>query len=212
MSGESGSVTLIGAVSPPGGDFSEPVTLYTERNVRCFWPLDRDRARARFYPAVNPLQAYSEDVEDVSDWWRREHLPDYERHRRKLITLLQEQSRLQRMARIVGKDALPSEQRLTLLCAELADEGFLRQNAFSETDGYATPRRQALMMQTMNRFIESAEKAMESGVPIEEISAMHLLRKLKRLGEEIGDDEIERFEEVQREIDDAFDELLEKKS
>ncbi|NIQ98036.1 MAG: ATPase, partial [Desulfuromonadales bacterium] len=121
LSGESGSVTLIGAVSPPGGDFSEPVTLYTERNVRCFWPLDRDRARARFYPAVNPLQAYSEDVEDVSDWWRREHLPDYERHRRKLITLLQEQSRLQRMARIVGKDALPSEQRLTLLCAELAD-------------------------------------------------------------------------------------------
>lgn len=207
LSGEQGSVTLIGAVSPPGGDFSEPVTLYTERNVRCYWPLDRDRARSRFYPAINPLQAYSEDVEDVSDWWHREHYPDYERHRRKLITLLQEQSRLQRMARIVGKDALPPEQRLTLLCAELVDEGFLRQNAFSDIDAYATPDRQAAMMQTMIRFITSAEYAMGAGVPVEKIGSLHLLRRLKRLGEEIGDDELEKFEGIQKEIEDAFDEL-----
>ncbi|MBD3648725.1 MAG: V-type ATP synthase subunit A, partial [Pseudomonadales bacterium] len=173
LSGEPGSVTLIGAVSPPGGDFSEPVTLYTERNVRCYWPLDRDRARARFYPAINPLQAYSEDVEDVADWWRREHYPDYLNARRRLITLLQDQSRLQRMARIVGKDALPPEQRLTLLCAELVDEGFLRQNAFSEKDGYATPGRQAKMMQTLSRFIDHAETALASGVSIEEISSLN---------------------------------------
>lgn len=207
LNGDMGSVTLIGAVSPPGGDFSEPVTLYTERNVRCYWPLDRDRARARFYPAINPLQAYSEDVEDVADWWRREHYPDYLNHRRRLITLLQEQSRLQRMARIVGKDALPPEQRLTLLCAELVDEGFLRQNAFSEKDGYSTPERQAKMMQTMNRFIDRAEHALESGVSINEIAGLNLLRKLKRLGEEIGDDELDAFSEVYAEIDSAFDRL-----
>lgn len=208
LSGEEGSVTLIGAVSPPGGDFSEPVTLYTERNVSCYWPLDRDRARARFYPAINPLQAYSEDVADVADWWRREHYPDYETHRRKLMTLLQDQSHLQRMARIVGKDALPPEQRLTLLCAELVDEGLLRQNAFSAKDGYSSPRRQAMMMQTVNRFIEAARRAMTDGVAIEAIASLPILRQLKRLGEEIGDNEIDKFEAVWVELDSAFDQLL----
>lgn len=207
LNGEEGSVTLLGAVSPPGGDFSEPVTLYTERNVSCYWPLDRDRARARFYPAIDPLQAYSEDVKDVAGWWHREHYPDYERHRRKLITLLQDQAYLQRMARIVGKGALPAEQRLTLLCAELVDEGFLRQSAFSEKDGYSSPQRQALMMQTVTRFIEAATRAMEDGVSIEAIASLPILRQLKRLGEEIGDDEIEQFEEIKVELDSVFDHL-----
>jgi V/A-type H+-transporting ATPase subunit A len=208
LNGDSGSVTLIGAVSPPGGDFSEPVTLYTERNVSSYWPLDRDRARARFYPAINPLQAYSEDVPDVALWWSKEHYPDYERHRRRLITLLQDQARLQRMARIVGKDALPPEQRLTLLCAELVDEGFLRQNAFSDKDGYSAPQRQALMMQMMVRFIDAAQHALSNGVPVHDISSLSLLRRLKRLGEDIGDDELEKFDDIREELDNAFERLL----
>lgn len=207
LDGSRGSVTLIGAVSPPGGDFSEPVTLYTERNVSCYWPLDRDRAHARFYPAINPLMAYSDDVPDVSAWWRSEHHPDYERDRRKLLSLLQDQARLQRMARIVGKDALPPEQRLTLLCAELVDEGFLRQNAFSEKDGYASPQRQAIMMQMLVRFIDAAEGAMSHGVKVEDISTLPVLRRLRRLGEDIGDEELEKFDDIKVSIDNAFDEL-----
>ncbi|MDH5737447.1 MAG: ATPase, partial [Gammaproteobacteria bacterium] len=129
LAGDTGSVTIISAVSPAGGDFSEPVTRYTEQNVSCYWPLDRERARARFYPAINPLQAYSEDVGTVSQWWRKKFYPDYDQHRSDLITLLQDQAYLERMARIVGKDALPPEQQLTLFFAELVDEGLLRQNA-----------------------------------------------------------------------------------
>ena len=207
LSGELGSVTLIGAVSPPGGDFSEPVTLYTERNVSCYWPLDRDRARARFYPAINPLQAYSDDVGDLAAWWSREHYPDYVSDRRRLITLLQDQARLQRMARIVGRDALPPEQQLTLVCAELVDEGFLRQNAFSAKDGFSSPRRQASMLQLMGRFLETAERALARGARVSDIAALPVLRKLKRLGEDIGDDEIEKFDALKIELDDAFGQL-----
>lgn len=207
LNGEQGSVTLIGAVSPPGGDFSEPVTLYTERNVSCYWPLDRDRARARFYPSINPLQAYSDDVTDLAAWWSREHYPDYVSDRRKLITLLQDQARLQRMARIVGKDALPPEQQLTLICAELVDEGFLRQNALSATDGYSSPERQAAMLQLMSRFVDAAQRSLAQGTKCADIAAMPILRKLKRLGEDIGDDEIEKFEALKIDLDDAFGQL-----
>ena len=207
LNGEQGSVTLIGAVSPPGGDFSEPVTLYTERNVSCYWPLDRDRARARFYPAINPLQAYSDDVADLAVWWSREHYPDYVRDRRKLITLLQDQARLQRMARIVGKDALPPEQQLILICAELVDEGFLRQNALSAKDAYSSPQRQAIMLQLMSRFVDAAQRSLAQGVKVPDIASLPILRKLKRLGEDIGDDEIEKFEVLEKELDDAFGQL-----
>jgi len=207
LNGEQGSVTLIGAVSPPGGDFSEPVTLYTERNVSCYWPLDRDRARARFYPAINPLQAYSDDVADLAVWWSREHYPDYVRDRRNLITLLQDQARLQRMARIVGKDALPPEQQLILICAELVDEGFLRQNALSAKDAYSSPQRQAIMLQLMSRFVDAAQRSLAQGVNVPDIASLPILRKLKRLGEDIGDDEIEKFEVLKIELDDAFGQL-----
>jgi len=207
LNGERGSVTLIGAVSPPGGDFSEPVTLYTERNVSCYWPLDRDRARARFYPAINPLQAYSDDVGDLAAWWSREHYPDYVSDRRRLITLLQDQARLQRMARIVGKDALPPEQQLTLVCAELVDEGFLRQNALSAKDGYTSPERQAVMLQLMSRFVEAAQRSLQRGVKVADIASLPILRRLKRVGEDIGDDELEKFESLKVELDDAFAQL-----
>ncbi|MDT8438609.1 MAG: V-type ATP synthase subunit A, partial [Wenzhouxiangellaceae bacterium] len=96
LAGSQGSVTLIGAVSPPGGDFSEPVTLYTQRNVRCFWPLDRDRARARFYPAIHPLNAYSEDAEELGRWWREQGAPRWHEHRRRLLELLEAQVQLER--------------------------------------------------------------------------------------------------------------------
>ncbi|MGM0659361.1 MAG: V-type ATP synthase subunit A [Pseudomonadota bacterium] len=201
LSGATGSVTLIGAVSPPGGDFSEPVTLYTQRNVRCFWPLDRERARARFYPAIHPLQAYSEDADELGQWWREEGYPEWDRDRRRLLELLGEQVQLERMARIVGKDTLPAAQQLALLNAELANEAFLRQSAMSDTDAFCTPERQIAMMRTLMRFIDRSQAALEEGMDVATIAGLPLLRRLRRMGEEIGNEEVERFEKLQAEID-----------
>ncbi|HKJ70535.1 MAG TPA: V-type ATP synthase subunit A [Gammaproteobacteria bacterium] len=207
LGGDAGSVTLIGAVSPPGGDFSEPVTVQTKRFTRCFWPLDRDRARSRFFPAVNPLQAYSEDVAELAPWWREHEHPDWDRQRRRFLGLLEEEQRLQRMARIVGKESLPARQQLTLLCAELVNEAFLRQSAFHEVDRYTSPARQAAMMRTIDRFLDRAEEAVADGVAVSRISGLGLLRRLRRMGEEIGEDEADAFEELGRRIDDDFDRL-----
>jgi V/A-type H+/Na+-transporting ATPase subunit A len=201
LSGAVGSVTLIGAVSPPGGDFSEPVTLYTQRNVRCFWPLDRERARARFYPAIHPLQAYSEDADELGQWWREQGYPEWDRDRRRLLELLGEQVQLERMARIVGKDTLPAAQQLALLNAELANEAFLRQSAMSDTDAFCTPQRQIAMMRTLMRFIDRSQTALEAGMEVAEIAGLPLLRRIRRMGEEIGNDEVDRFEKLQAGID-----------
>lgn len=204
LGGGTGSVTLIGAVSPPGGDFSEPVTLYTQRNVRCFWPLDRERARARFYPAIHPLNAYSEDAEALGGWWREQGSPRWHEYRRRLLELLEAQVQLERMARIVGKDTLPAEQRLTLLNAELANEAYLRQSAMSETDAYCSPERQVAMLRVLMRFIERCQDALAQGASIDAIQALPLLRRLRRMGEEIGNDQVERFDTLSAEIDEAL--------
>ena len=114
LSGSEGSVTIIGAVSPPAGDFSEPVTLHTKRYVRCFWALDRQRAQARFYPAIHPLLSYSADAAALADWWKLHGNPDWLAQRQRVLSLLEQQAHLERMARIVGRDALPAPQQLAL--------------------------------------------------------------------------------------------------
>ncbi|MBF0212342.1 MAG: V-type ATP synthase subunit A [Magnetococcales bacterium] len=201
LSGENGSLTVMGAVSPPSSDFSEPVTIQTKRYVRNFWALDRKRAQARFYPAIDPISSYSEDADGLAAWWSQEGAPDWAAHRRRFLTLLEEQTRLERMARILGKDALPPVQRLTLLCAELVNDGFLRQSAFSVQDRHASPRKQIRMMGLLIRFMDRAALAVADGVTVERITALSILRRLQRMGEEIGDEEWERF--------DALDALLE---
>ena len=164
LSGDVGSLTIIGAVSPPAGDFSEPVTSHTKRCVRCFWGLDRERAQARFYPAVHPLQSYSEGASRFAAWWTARGNPDWVSHRERILSLLESQADLERMARIVGKDALPPAQQLTLLCADLVNEAFLRQSAFSPIDRYCSPERQTAMLKLILRFIELAGTALDRGV------------------------------------------------
>ena len=204
LAGTEGSVTVIGAVSPPAGDFSEPVTSHTKRYVRSFWALDRGRAQARFYPAIHPLTSYAEDVDALARFWQVEGNPEWKAHRRRLLTLMEQQARLERMARIVGKDALPDEQQLTLLCADLMNEGFLRQSSFSPVDRFCSPRRQTAMLRLMMRFIDLAEEAVGRGVGPEAISAMPVLRVLQRLGEEYGEDRIEALASLAKDVEDAF--------
>ena len=207
LSGKEGSVTVIGAVSPPAGDFSEPVTSHTKRYVRSFWALDRSRAQARFYPAIHPLTSYAEDVDTLARWWQVQGNADWKEHRRRLLTLLEQQAKLERMARIVGKDALPDEQQMTLLAADLMNEGFLRQSSFSDADRYCSPKRQTAMLRLMMQFIDLAEEAVSRGIAPAKIAQMPILRKLQRLGEEFNEQMIDDKPKVAAEIGAAFAQL-----
>ncbi len=204
LSGEEGSLTIVGAVSPPGGDFSEPVTKHTERYIRCLWSLDPARAHARIYPAIHPLASYSEDVDALAPWWESEGDPRWLEHRRRLLGLLEDQARLERMARIIGKDALPERQQLVLLAAELASDGFLRQSALSPVDAHCSPARQVAMLKLVVRFTDLAAQALERGVRLEQIAELSVLGQLRRMSEEIGDERVAELDALARDLDEAF--------
>jgi len=201
LDGTVGSLSIIGAVSPPSADFSEPVTTHTRRYVRCFWALDAGRAQARFYPAVHPLQSYSQDIEVLSRFWNQHGNPLWLEQRRHFLGLLEEQAHLERMARIVGKDALPPRQQHVLLCAELINEAFLRQSAFSELDRFCTPARQTAMMKLISHFIDLSEKAIAQQVSVDALNSLPVMRRLRRMGEEIGDDEPGKFDALRQELE-----------
>jgi V/A-type H+-transporting ATPase subunit A len=207
LGGSEGSVTIIGAISPPAGDFSEPVTMHTKRYVRTFWALDRARAQARFYPAIHPLQSYSSDADAMARWWQLAGNPDWAAQRQRLLELLEQQTHLERMARIVGKDALPAVQRMTLISAELVNDAILRQSSFSEVDRYCSPERQMAMLEIVVRFLDLATGAVERGVPPERIASLPVRRQLQRLGEEFGEQDVPRIRQLAKQIDFEFDEL-----
>jgi V/A-type H+-transporting ATPase subunit A len=202
-----GSLSIIGAVSPPSADFSEPVTTHTKRYVRCFWALDAARAHARFYPAINPLISYSQDIDILADFWKQQGNPEWSGQRRRFLTLLEEQSRLERMARIVGKDALPPRQQHVLMCAELINNAFLRQSAFSENDRFCSPERQIAMMQIIMHFIDRTGAAIADGIRVEQISKMNVMHRLHRMNEDITEDELGKFETLQGIFDRELDQL-----
>jgi len=214
LSGSTGSVTVLASISPPSGDFSEPVTSHTKRQVRSFWALDVKRAQARFYPAIHPLQSYSEDSLDLGRWWAEVYADlspeaqaptdEWLRLRRRFLTLLDEQARLERMARIIGKDALPARQQLTLFCAGLVNEGFLRQSAFSDIDRYCSPQRQCLMMRSIARFIDAAQAALAGGIPCASITAMQIVRRLERMGEDIAENQLSVFADLELQMHSEF--------
>jgi len=204
LAGGIGSVTVMGAISPPSGDFSEPVTSHTKRYVKAFWALDVKRAQARFYPAIHPLQSYAEDAREFAPWWAAQGNGQWLALRRRFLTLLDEQAQLERMARIIGKDALPARQQLTLLCAELVNEAFLRQSAFSPVDRVCSPARQAAMMRLLGRFIDLAEVAQLGGIEPERIAALGCMRALQRMGEEVADDELPRLTELDARMEREF--------
>ena len=180
--------------------------------MRCFWALDRDRAQARFFPAIHPLTSYSEDVEALARWWQARGNPDWMEHRRQILTLLEQRARLERMARIVGKDALPPRQQLTLLCADLVNEALLRQSAFSPVDRYCSPERQAALVRIILHFVDRAGQALEHDVPLERIAALPVLRRLQRASEEIPEEKVAQFRLLMARLDEEFDQLERKQS
>jgi V/A-type H+-transporting ATPase subunit A len=197
-----GSVSVIGAVSPQGGDFSEPVTQHTRRYVRAFWALDKTLASARHFPSINWNDSYSEYVNEVADWW--EHVDtafDYRAMREQAMALLQEENKLQQVVKLVGPDALPDRQRLILVTTNLIKEGFLQQNAFHENDVYCSPEKQLRMMDVILHFHRAALRVIEHGVPCVRILGLDILPRIIRIKTDVSNKDAETISKIKDEID-----------
>jgi len=184
-----GSLTLLGAVSPPGGDFSEPVTTHTLRYIGTFWALDTELAYRRHFPAINWLRSFTRYMEVAARWWSQFN-PEWESVRAQALRLLEEASEIEETARIIGEKALPDEQRLVLLMAEMLREGFLVQNAFHEVDTYCEAEKQSALLKVIIDFYNSVEPLIRAGVPIEKIREMDVVTELLRLKERQGTEPI----------------------
>ena len=185
-----GSLTLIGAVSPPGGDFSEPVTTHTLRFIGTFWALDTELAYRRHFPAINWLRSFTRYMGVASRWWSQ-HDPLWEDTRTQALRLLEEASEIEETARIIGEKALPDEQRLVLLLAEMLREGFLVQSAFHDVDTYCEAEKQIALLKAIIEFYTMVEPLTKQGVPIEMIRDMDVVTELMRLKEREGVEPIE---------------------
>ncbi|MDH7474847.1 MAG: V-type ATP synthase subunit A [Anaerolineae bacterium] len=207
LNGERGSVSIIGAVSPPGGDFSEPVTQHTKRFIRCFWALDKALASARHFPSVNWLESYSEYVDDMADWWREQVDRDWQTMRGQAMTILTEESRLERIVKLVGPDALPDEQRLILETARLLREGFLQQSALDEVDSYSPVQKQIRMLDLILHFHQRAQRIIKRGALIVMIHDLPVVNKLMRMKTLVANDQLEKLDDIRRELDEQMDQL-----
>jgi len=211
LGGKPGSVSIIGAVSPPGGDFSEPVTQHTKRFIRCFWGLDKDLAYARHYPAISWIDSYSEYVEDLREWWDKTD-PNWADARAKTMELLKREQRLEQIVRLIGPDALPDDQRLILVIADMIKNGFLQQNSFDDIDKYCTPAKQMALLEAILQFHRKAEAAVKAGVPLSMIIALPIRERITRLKSEVPNEKLEDIKAATREIVVQFDELQRRKA
>ncbi len=206
LSGGEGSVSIIGAVSPPGGDFSEPVTQHTKRFIRCFWALDRDLANARHYPAISWIDSYSEYADEVREWWERVN-PLWPQVRRSSLDLLKREQRLQEIVRLIGPDALPDDQRLILLTADIIKNGFLQQNSFDDVDMFCVPEKQVRLLELIMEFHERAMRCVKLGAPLIKITSLSIVERLSRLKSDVPNDKMGQLVDFEREMRDALDAL-----
>jgi V/A-type H+-transporting ATPase subunit A len=207
INGTEGSISAIGAVSPPGGDFSEPVTQNTLRIVKTFWALDSDLAERRHFPAINWDDSYSLYRDQLDEWYRENVHEDYPELRQWAIDTLDEESELQEIVQLVGKDALPEDQQLTLEVSRYLREAWLQQNALHDVDRYCPPWKTQQILRAIKTFDDEAFDALDAGVPVEEIQSIDAAPRLNRIGT-TPDDEAEAF--VEELEDDITEQLREK--
>ncbi len=205
--GKEGSVTIIGAVSPQGSDFSEPVTQNTKRFVRTFWALDKSLAYARHYPAINWILSYSEYGVDLEDWFDENGGDNFREYKQRVSHLLGEEDRLMEIVKLIGADVLPDDQKLILETAAVIRQGFLQQNAFHKDDTYVPLEKQRRMMEVILHLHDGASKLISSAVPISQIRRLGLFEKLNRMKYDIPNDDLSKFDEYIREIDDALEKV-----
>jgi V/A-type H+-transporting ATPase subunit A len=191
-----GSVSIIGAVSPPGGDFSEPVTQHTKRFVRCFWGLDRALASARHYPAISWLDSYSEYVDEVAAWWEQKGSGDWKASRQEIMNLLQKEVRLQQIVKLVGPDALPDSQNFILEVCSMFKTAFLQQNAFDDIDKYSSIEKQLGMLHVILAYWHLGSAAIAKGLPIVRVKRMKVTQEIARMRFTISDDHLEELDKI----------------
>ncbi len=198
--GQEGSVSVIGAVSPPGGDFSEPVTQHTKRFIRCFWALDRELANARHYPAIGWIDSYSEYADEVKDWWEA-HNPLWGQLRQESLDLLKEENRLQQIVRLIGPDALPDSQRLILKVADMIKNGFLQQNAFDDVDKYCSSDKQILILQLIMEYYRRAVECIKKGALLQNVVNLPVCDEIVRIKMVIKNDELDKVQKIKDHLD-----------
>ena len=205
VNGTEGSVSAIGAVSPPGGDFSEPVTQNTLRIVKTFWALDADLAERRHFPSINWDESYSLYKEQLDPWFQENVEDDWPEERQWAVDVLDEESELQEIVQLVGKDALPDDQQLTLEVARYLRESYLQQNAFHPVDTYCSPEKTYLTVTAIHQFNDEAFEALDAGVPVDEIISIDAAPRLNRIG--VQDDYEEYIATLKEDIATQLQEL-----
>ena len=206
LCGQEGSVSVIGAVSPPGGDFSEPVTQHTKRFIRCFWALDRELANARHYPAIGWIESYSEYAEEVREWWDKLD-PRWAEVRLSALELLKDEQRLQQIVRLIGPDALPDEKRIVLTVADMIKNGFLQQSAFDAVDVYSIPEKQIAILMLIMTFYQRSLAVIKAGAPLPTVVSLPVKDEIVRLKSQVPNDQLEQMKEVEGRLDEQFGNL-----
>ena len=201
-----GSISVIGAVSPPGGDFSEPVTQHTKRFIRCFWALDRELANARHYPAISWIDSYSEYAEEIKPWWEKVN-PFWSGVREKALDLLKREQRLSQIVKLIGPDALPDNQRLILLIAEMVKNGFLQQSAFDDIDMFSVPDKQVRILKIIMDFYDRALAIIQLGAPLLKIRELSCQERIVRAKSTIPNDQLASLDELDAQMTREMDEL-----
>ena len=203
LNGTEGSVTIIGAVSPQGSDFSEPVTQNTKRFVRCFWALDKSLAYARHYPAIDWNSSYSEYVDDLADFYNKVS-PDFMSLRQEITNILQEETKLMEIVKLIGADVLPDDQKLTIETARVVRVGFLQQNAYHKDDTYVPLEKQRLMMKVIIELYHKSLDILKNGVPLSDIMATGLFDKAVKIKYDVPNDELGKFDGYFAEINEKI--------
>ncbi len=210
LNGTEGSVSIIGAVSPQGGDFSEPVTQNTKRFVRCFWGLDKSLAYARHFPAIHWLSSYSEYISDLTPWYKDHVSKDFVDLRNRLMVLLNQESSLMEIVKLIGSDVLPDDQKLVLEIARVVRLGFLQQNAFHPDDTCVPMEKQMKMMQIILYLYDKARALIALNMPMSVLKSENIFERVIAIKYDVPNNQLEDFEGYREEIDAFYDRVLEK--
>lgn len=208
LNGTEGSITFIGAVSPQGSDFSEPVTQNTKRFTRCFWALDKSLAYARHYPAINWTLSYSEYTGDLANWYRDNVSPDFMKYREELCSLLLEENSLMEIVKLIGADVLPDDQKLVIEIARVIRVGFLQQNAFHADDTFVPLEKQFKMMHVILHLYHRAKEVVARQIPLSKITATGLFDKFTKMKYDVPNSNIEMLDDYIKETDAVMDGIL----
>jgi len=207
LGGNRGSVTVIGAVSPPGGDFSEPVTQHTKRFIRCFWALDRGLANARHYPAISWLDSYSEYLSDMVPWWEQHVGAEWTADRTEIMDLLHREVRLQQVVKLVGPDALPDTQRFILDVCGLFKNAFLQQNAYDRIDAFSVVQKQIRMLHIIASFWRRGYQVIKNDATLIELKKLKVYQDIMRMKFSIPNDDLSGFDKIEARLERAMDQL-----